>query len=127
MKIKLSSVFVDDQEKALKFYTETLGFEKKMDIPMGEVRWLTVISPEGHPETELVLEPNMIPAAQTYQEALHQQGVPINAFACADVKAEYERLVGLGVEFHTEPTDMGGVLVAMFDDTCGNLIQIYQE
>ena len=127
MKIMLSSVFVDDQAKALQFYTEVLGFEKKADIPMGELRWLTVISPEGSSEIELALEPNMIPAAKTYQEALYRDGIPINAFETADVQAEYERLVGLGVSFHTEPTEMGPVTMAILDDTCGNLIQIYQQ
>ncbi len=127
MRITLSSVFVDDQAKALRFYTEVLGFEKKTDMPMGEVRWLTVISPEGSPETELVLEPNILPAAKTYQEALFRDGIPINSFASSDVQAEYERLVGLGVVFHTEPTEMGPVIVAIFDDTCGNLIQMHQQ
>ncbi len=127
MRIKLSSVFVDDQAKALTFYTEVLGFVKKTDIPIGEARWLTVASPEGPEETELLLEPNVNPAAKTYQESLFQQGIPINAFAVDDIQAEYERLRGLGVEFFQEPMEMGPVTVAVFEDTCGNLIQIYQE
>ena len=126
MKITLSSVFVDDQEKALKFYTEVLGFEKKTDMPAGEYRWLTVVSPEGSPDMELVLEPNSHPAAKAYQEAIKGDGIPATSFASADVQAEYERLVDLGVAFHTEPTEMGPVTIAVFDDTCGNLIQMHQ-
>ncbi|MFG1691578.1 VOC family protein [Gemmatimonadota bacterium] len=126
MKITLSSVFVDDQEKALKFYTDILGFEVKTDLPAGEYRWLTVVSPEGSPDMELVLEPNSHPAAKAYQEAIKGDEIPATSFASADVQAEYERLVGLGVAFHTEPTEMGPVTIAVFNDTCGNLIQMHQ-
>lgn len=126
MKIKLTSVLVDDQDKALKFYTEVLGFVKKEDRPVGQFRWLTVVSPEGPPDIELLLEPNDNPAARTYQEALFEQGIPLTAFAVEDIQEEYERLRGLGVVFRTEPTRTGSVLVAVFDDTCGNLIQLYQ-
>ncbi len=127
MKIKLSSVFVDDQNKALKFYTEVLGFVKKTEIPFGESRWLTVVSPEGPPDVELVLEPNSNPAAKTYQSAIFEQGVPATAFAVDDISAEHTRLESLGVRFTMSPTPMGPVTIAVFDDTCGNLIQIYQE
>ena len=126
MKIKLSSIMVRDQEEALRFYTEILGFEKKTDIPMGEFRWLTVVSPEGHEDVELVLEPNANPAAKVFQDALYEQGIPLTALASDDVEAEYERLTGLGVNFVSQPTDVGSTVIAMFDDTCGNLIQIYQ-
>jgi catechol 2,3-dioxygenase-like lactoylglutathione lyase family enzyme len=126
VKIKLTSVLVDDQDKALKFYTEVLGFVKKEDRPVGQFRWLTVVSPEGPADIELLLEPNDNPAARTYQEALFEQGIPLTAFAVEDIQEEYERLKGLGVVFRTEPTRTGSVLVAIFDDTCGNLIQLYQ-
>jgi len=126
MRITLTSVFVDDQEKALRFYTEVLGFEKKTDMPAGEHRWLTVVSPEGSPDIELVLEPNSHPAAKSYQEAIYGDGIPATSFASANVQAEYERLKGLDVVFHTEPTDMGPVTIAVFDDSCGNLIQMHQ-
>ncbi|MEW6211446.1 MAG: VOC family protein [Acidobacteriota bacterium] len=126
MKIKLSSVIVDDQSLALKFYTEVLGFVKKTDIPIGEARWLTVASPEAIDEVELVLEPNANPAARTYQQALYEQGIPLTAFEVEDVHKEHERLKNLGVVFRTEPTSVGPVTIAVFDDTCGNLIQIYQ-
>lgn len=122
MKIKLNSVFVDDQEKALTFYTEVLGFVKKVDLPAGEYRWLTVVSPEEPNGTELLLEPNNNPAAKTYQQAIFEQGIPATAFAVEDVQAEYERLKKLGVVFHSEPTPMGEVTIAVFDDTCGNFI-----
>ena len=128
MKIKLSSVFVRDQESALAFYTGTLGFQKKTDIPLGgEARWLTVVSPDAPDQVELLLEPNGNPAAKTFQQALFEQGIPINSFEVDDVKAEYERLKGSGVEFRMEPTDAGGTILAVFDDTCGNFIQIYQK
>lgn len=127
MKIKLVSVLVDDQEKALGFYTEVLGFTKKHDIPMGEFRWLTVISPDDPDGAELVLEPNANPAAKSFQSAMYEQGIPITALASEDVRAEYDRLKDLGVTFRSEPADMGGTVLTMFDDTCGNLIQIYQE
>ncbi len=126
MKIKLSSIMVDDQGKALRFYTEVLGFDKKEDIPVGEARWLTVVSPQAPDESELVLEPNSNPAAKTYQRALFEQGIPLTAFAVEDIRSEYERLKESGVVFRSEPTSMGPVTVAVFDDTCGNLIQIYQ-
>ncbi len=125
MKIKYSSVFVNDQDKALKFYTETLGFVKKSDVNAGEYRWLTVVSPDDQKGTELVLEPNDNPAAKSYQKAIFEQGIPATSFVVSDVRAEYERLKKLGVKFTTEPTEvMKGVIIARFDDTCGNLIQI---
>lgn len=127
MRIHLSSVYVDDQEKALAFYTGVLGFRKKTDIPMGEYRWLTVVSPEEPEGTELVLEPDAHPAAKAFKKALHEDGIPLTSFAVGDVRAEYERLRELGVEFRQEPTEMGPVTVAVFDDTCGNWIQIAQE
>lgn len=126
MKITLSSVFVDDQEKALRFYTEVLGFEMKTDMPAGEFRWLTVVSPEGSPDVELVLEPNSHPAASAFQEAIKGDGIPATSFATEDIQADFERLAGLGVDFHTEPTEMGPVTIAVFDDSCGNLIQMHQ-
>ena len=126
MKIKLSSVFVDDQDKALKFYTEVLGFVKKLDIPMGPARWLTVVSPEEPDGTELVLEPSDNPAAKTFKKAIFEQGIPLTAFQVDDIQKEYKRMKNLGVVFTQEPTKMGPVTQAIFDDTCGNLIQIYQ-
>jgi len=126
MKIKLTSVFVDDQDKALKFYTEILGFEKKEDIPVGEFKWLTVVSPEEREGTELLLEPDDNPAAQTFKKSIYEQGIAAAAFVVDDIQDEYERLIGLGVKFKLEPTDMGSSNIALFDDTCGNLIQIYQ-
>ncbi|MDR7866409.1 MAG: VOC family protein [Sporomusaceae bacterium] len=126
MKIKLSSVFVDDQEKALNFYTGVLGFAKKNDIPVGDARWLTVVSPEAPDAAELVLEPNGNPAAQVYQKALRSQGIPMTAFASDDIAREYDRLLKLGVTFTLPPTKAGPVTIALFDDTCGNLIQIYE-
>ena len=126
MKIKLSSVLVDDQDKALTFYTKVLGFVKKMDMPLGEFKWLTVVSPEGPDDIELLLEPNSNPAAKTFQKAIFEQGIPLTAFAVDDIQKEYERLKKLGVEFTMEPTNMGMTTVAVFNDTCGNLIQIHQ-
>ncbi len=126
LKIKLSGIFVDDQQKAIDFYTETLGFVKSQDIPVGEYRWLSVKSAAGG-DTELSLEPNVNPAAKTYQEALFEQGIPANAFEVDDLQAEFKRLSDLGVKFTTEPTDAGTVTIAVFADTCGNLIQIYQH
>ena len=126
MKIKLSSVLVQNQEKALVFYTEVLGFEKKNDIPLGEYRWITVVSPEAPEDVELVLEPMGFPPAVTYQKALFEAGIPITAFAVENIQEEYERLQKLGVVFRTTPTRMGPVTIAVFEDTCGNLIQIYQ-
>lgn len=127
MKIIFTSLFVDDQDKALKFYTETLGFVKKSDITAGEYRWLTVVSPDDQNGTELVLEPNVNPAAKTYQKAIFEQNIPATSFGVSDVRAERERLKKLGVKFTTEPTEvMKGVTIAVFNDTCGNLIQIQQ-
>jgi predicted enzyme related to lactoylglutathione lyase len=126
IKIKLSSVFVDDQAKALAFYTEVLGFVKKTDLPAGQFRWLTVVSPEEPDGVELVLEPNAHPAAKTFQQALVASGIPLTAFAVDDIEAEVQRLQDLGVAFVQEPTDAGGAVIAVFDDTCGNLIQLYQ-
>lgn len=125
MKIHLTSVFVDDQAEALHFYTEILGFVTKHDVPVGEKdRWLTVVSPDEPGGTELLLEPTGHPAARTYRDALVQDGIPLAQFAVDDVEAEYERLRGLGVRFIQEPLNMGPVTTAVFDDTCGNLIQI---
>jgi catechol 2,3-dioxygenase-like lactoylglutathione lyase family enzyme len=126
MKIKLNSIFVDNQDKALKFYTETLGFVKKHEIPIGAFRWLTVVSPQGPDDLELVLEPNANPAAKTFQESLLKQGIPITAFEVENIRKEFERLKGLGVVFTMEPTNAGPVTIAIFSDTCGNLIQLYQ-
>ncbi|MEA4907975.1 MAG: VOC family protein [Chloroflexi bacterium] len=127
MKIALTSVSIDDYDKALAFYTHILGFLKKRDIPLGEgVRWITVVSPEQPDGPELLLEPNAgYPAMQALKEALVRDGIPYTAFQVDDVQAEYERLKDLGVEFSMEPTDMGTTIAAVFDDTCGNLIQIY--
>ncbi|WP_017238460.1 VOC family protein [Streptomyces sp. SS] len=125
MKIHLTSVFVDDQTRALRFYTEVLGFVKKHDVPVGgEDRWLTVVSPDEPGGTQLLLEPARHPAARTYRDTLVQDGIPLAQFAVEDVKAEYERLRGLGVRFTQEPVDMGPVTTAVLDDTCGNLIQL---
>ncbi|SEG99869.1 Catechol 2,3-dioxygenase [Nonomuraea solani] len=124
MRINLTSVLVDDQEKALRFYTEVLGFVKKHDVPIGEDRWLTVVSPQEPDGVELVLEPSSHPAVKPFKDALVADGIPFTAFAVDDVKAEYERLRDLGVRFTQEPTDMGTVTTAVLDDTCGNLIQI---
>ena len=124
MRINLTSVFVDDQEKALRFYTEVLGFVKKYDVPVGEDRWLTVASPEDPDGTELLLEPSGHPAVKPFTQALVADGIPLTSFAVDDVAAEYERLRGLGVRFTREPAAAGPVTTAVFDDTCGNLIQI---
>ena len=126
MRIKLTSIIVDDQRKALRFYTDVLGFVKKHEIPVGEYSWLTVVSPEGPDDLELSLEPNANPAAKTFQEALFEQGIPLTAFEVSDIDAEFERLTARGVMFTKEPTDAGPVIIAVFSDTCGNLIQIYQ-
>ena len=126
MQIVLTGVFVSDQDEALKFYTETLGFVKKHDVPAGEYKWLTVVSPDDPDGTELLLEPNENPVAKTYQKGLFDQGIPANSFGVTDIQAEYEKLKSLGVTFTMEPTDMGTVKIAVFDDTCGNLIQIMQ-
>ena len=126
MRIKLNSVLVGDQDHALAFYTDVLGFVKQLDIPMGQFRWLTVSSPEEPDGAQIVLEPNENPAARTFQEALHTQGIPLTAFAVDDVQREYDRLTALGVRFTTPPMQAGPATIAVFDDTCGNLIQIYQ-
>lgn len=128
MKIKLSSVSIDNYDKALAFYTEKLGFVKKQDIPLGDgQRWLTVVSPEEPDGTELLLEPNAeYPAMKALKADLLRDGIPFTAFHVADVHEEYERLKARGVEFTVEPTDVGTAIIAILDDTCGNLIQIYQ-
>jgi glyoxylase I family protein len=117
---------VDDQAKALKFYTEVLGFEKKHDIPVGEYRWITVVSPEGPDDLELALEPNENPAGKAFQEAMFAQSIPVASFEVADIKKEYARLTALGVVFTREPAQAGPVIIAVFSDTCGNLIQLHQ-
>lgn len=127
MKIHLSSVFVDDQDKALRFYTDVLGFVKKTEVPLGEYRWLTVVSPEDPDGTELLLEPDGHPAVKPYKAALVADGIPVTSFAVDDVHAEFNRLRGLGVGFTQEPLEMGPVITAVLDDTCGNLIQIAQN
>ncbi|MBB5783602.1 VOC family protein [Nonomuraea jabiensis] len=124
MKIYITSVFVDDQDKALAFYTDVLGFTKKHAIPLGEAQWLTVVSPEDPEGTELLLEPDGHPAVGPYKKALVADGIPAASFQVPDVQAEYERLRGLGVTFTQEPLAAGPVTTAVFDDTCGNLIQI---
>ena len=125
MKINLTSVFVDDQDKALKFYTEVLGFLKKKEIPLGgDMRWLTVVSADAPNGTELVLEPSDHPAVAPFKRALQSDGIPFTSFAVPDAKAEFKRLKALGVRFTQEPLEMGPVTTAVFDDTCGNLIQI---
>jgi catechol 2,3-dioxygenase-like lactoylglutathione lyase family enzyme len=124
MKINLASVLVDDQDKALRFYTEVLGFTKKTEIPLGEHRWLTVVSPEDPDGVELVLEPDEHPAAKPFKDALVEDGIPFTSFAVEDVQREYERLSALGVRFTQQPLSHGPVTTAVLDDTCGNLIQI---
>ena len=126
MRIHLTSVLVHNQDEALRFYTEVLGFVKKTDVPLGEDRWLTVVSPEDPDGCELLLEPDRHPAAKPWKEALVNDGIPATSFAVADVHAEARRLRGLGVRFTQEPAEMGPVITAVFDDTCGNLIQIVQ-
>ena len=124
MRVNLASVLVDDQDKALRFYTEILGFQEKHNIPLGEHRWITVVSPDDPDGTELLLEPDEHPAAKPFKEALVADGIPFTSFAVDDVRAEYARLHGLGVRFTQEPAEMGPVTTAVLDDTCGNLIQI---
>jgi catechol 2,3-dioxygenase-like lactoylglutathione lyase family enzyme len=128
MKIKLTSVSIDDYDKALKFYTEVMGFQLKRDIPLGDgARWITVVSPQEPNGTELLLEPNAsYPAMKALKESLVKDGMPFTAFEVNDIQKEYERMKKLGVEFTMEPTNMGMTTAAVFDDTCGNLIQIYQ-
>ena len=124
MRIVVTSVLVDDQAKAHRFYTEVLGFETKNDIDLGEARWLTVVSPEDRDGTELLLEPDTHPAAGPFKAALVEDGIPYTSFGVDDVRAEFERLSALGVRFLQPPTEMGPTTTAVFDDTCGNLIQI---
>ena len=126
MRINLTSVLVDDQHKAMRFYIDVLGFQKKTEIPLGEHRWLTVVSPDDPDGTELVLEPDTHPAAKVFKEALVSDGIPFTSFAVDDVAAEFARLQRLGVRFTQQPAEMGPVTTAVFDDTCGNLIQIAQ-
>jgi catechol 2,3-dioxygenase-like lactoylglutathione lyase family enzyme len=126
MQIKLASIMVDDQEKALRFYTSIVGFEKKNDIPMGPFRWLTVTSPEGAEGVELVLEPLNFPPAQVFQKACFEAGIPATAFLTSDIQTEFLRLKKLGVVFRGEPTSMGTITAVVFEDTCGNLINLVQ-
>lgn len=126
MRIKLTSIMVNDQDRALRFYTEVLGFQKKHDIPVGEYRWITVTSPDGRDDLELALEPNANPAGKAFQESMFTQGIPLAAFETGDIAADYARLSGQGVAFKTPPTPAGPVTIAVFADTCGNLIQVYQ-
>ncbi|WP_050183623.1 VOC family protein [Domibacillus robiginosus] len=127
MKIIVTSVFVQDQDKALAFYTKTLGFVKKHDVPTGEFRWITLVSPGDQNGTELLLEPNVHPAAQEYQKSIFAEGIPATMFGVANIHKEYERLLENGVKFTMEPTKAGEVTIAVFDDTCGNLIQLIQN
>lgn len=126
IRVKLTSVFVDDQAKALEFYTKVLGLEKKSDFPAGEFRWLTVVSPEDRDGVELVLEPNDNPAARSFQQAIFEAGMPAAVFEVDDIHKQYQRISGLGGAFRTEPTPMGPVTTALLDDTCGNLVQLVQ-
>ncbi len=128
MKIKLCSVFVENQQKALEFYTSVLGFVKKVDFPVGEFRWLTVVSPESPADIELLLEPNANIAAATYQTSIYDQGIAATSFFVNDIDKEYQRMIKHGVVFRTKPTKLeGGPTIALFDDTCGNLIQLVEE
>jgi predicted enzyme related to lactoylglutathione lyase len=126
LRIKLTSIMVEQQDKALRFYTEVLGFRKKHDIPVGEYRWITVVAAEGPNDLELVLEPNANPAGKTFQGAMFSQGIPLAAFEVADIEGECTRLKSHGVAFTREPTKTGPVTIAIFSDTCGNLVQLYQ-
>jgi catechol 2,3-dioxygenase-like lactoylglutathione lyase family enzyme len=126
MRINLSSIMVDDQEKALKFYTEKLGFIKKTDMPIGEYRWLTVTSPDGPEEVELVLEPMGFAPARDYQKALYEAGIPLTAFLSDDINGEYKKLKSRGVNFRSEPQATGAITSVLFEDTCGNLINLVQ-
>jgi len=127
MRIRLTSIMVDDQEKGLRFYTDVLGFRKKHDIPVGEYRWITVTSPEGPGDVELALEPNANPAGKAFQTAMFTQGIPVAAFEVDDLAGEFARMTRHGVVFTKEPTPAGPIKLAVFADTCGNLIQIYQR
>jgi glyoxylase I family protein len=126
MRIKLTSILVDDQEKALKFYTDVFGFVKKHDIPVGEYRWITVVSPEGPADVELALEPNANPVGKTFQQGLFNQGIPATAFEVSNIEQEYQRLRNLGVVFTREPRREGPLTIAICADTCGNLVQLYE-
>jgi predicted enzyme related to lactoylglutathione lyase len=127
MRINLTSLFVDDQRAALAFYTEVLGFIKRRDIPIGSDSWLTVVSPESPDGPELLLEPSSHPAVKPYRDALVEDGIPLAQFAVDDLESEHARLTGKGVVFTQPPTDIGTAVVAVFDDTCGNLIQLVAE
>ena len=127
MKIVLTSIFVDDQDKALPFYTEKLGFQKKTEVPLGEARWLTVVAPAEPDGIELLLEPDSHPAVGPLKKALMEDGIPFTSFAVEDVEEEYRRLQAAGVEFTQPPVPMGTVTTAVLDDTCGNLIQLAQK
>jgi catechol 2,3-dioxygenase-like lactoylglutathione lyase family enzyme len=127
MKIVVTTVLVDDQEKALRFYTDILGFIKKTDVPLGQFRWLTVVSPDDANGVELLLEPDQHPAARPFKRALVEDGIPFTSFGVEDVQAEYDRLLKAGVQFTQPPVAMGPVTTAVLDDTCGNLIQIAQK
>ena len=124
--IDVTSVLVDDQDRALAFYTEVLGFQPALDIPLGDYRWLTVVSPKDPDGVQLLLEPNVHPAAKRFQKAIREDGIPCTTFKVDDVRAEYERIKGLGVEFVSEPTDRGQSITAVLDDTCGNLVSLHQ-
>jgi predicted enzyme related to lactoylglutathione lyase len=126
MRIKLTSIMVDDQAKALQFYTEVMGFKKRRDFPVGEYRWITVISPEGPDDLELALEPNGNPAGNAFQKAMFDQGIPLAAFEVSDLATEFARLSAAGVAFTVKPTPAGPISYAILADTCGNLIQLYQ-
>jgi len=127
LRIKIASIFVDDQEKALEFYTKVLGFTTKDDIPVGEFRWLTIVSPGAPEGMELLLEPNVLDAARSFQQALFEEGIPATTFFVDDIQAEFDRLSALGVVFTLKPTGAGSVTIAIFDDTCGNLIQLTEH
>src|SRR5215216_4520123 len=127
MRIKLASIMVDDQDKALNFYTEVFGFKKKMDIPVGPYRWITVVSPEGRDDLELALEPNANPVGKTFQEGIFRQGIPATAFEVENIDDEFQRLKARGVVFTQEPSRQGPITIAVCADTCGNLIQLYQS
>jgi len=127
MRIKLTSVMVDDQDRALTFYTKILGFQKKHEFPAGGYKWLTVVSPDAPNETQLSLEPNVNPAGRTFQEAMFAQKIPVAAFEVDNLESEHARLRELGVTFTTTPTAMGPVAIAVLSDTCGNLIQLYEH
>lgn len=127
MKIIVTSLFVQDQDKALEFYTNTLGFVKKHDVPTGKYRWIALVSPESEDGTELLLEPDEHPAAKEYQKRLLADGIPATMFGVEDIHREYDRLVETGVKFTMAPTTMGDFTIAVFDDTCGNLIQMIQK